>query len=200
MGMSRFWFVMLFLLSMTEASCVHAETAEAFIANVVRMDFDGDADGRLDRVVDVQPESDLAPGVYELDYDPLVIVQRWELVGIEKSGPEVCIKFRFEVAARSEGTGAPSWEREAARQFIRVSPAKDEEVLYCAIQRDGQWKLQGAPVPRVGRLTMLAYLGDGLAGAEYRLLQPISTDPRALLNRTRIRDWYKRQLDMLASE
>jgi hypothetical protein len=177
-----------------------AETPKAFLTRVVSLDFEGNADGRLNRIVDPPADPDLAPGVYLLNESPLVIVDHWEPAGeLQSKGESVCVTFRFLVVARSQGEGMPSWEREEARALVRIGHPREEEVAYCAVERDGKWKLKQAPDPRVGRLTMLAHLGDELADAERRLAKLKNPDPRALLNTTRIRDWYKRQLDVLSA-
>jgi len=186
-------------LLVTAAPSGHAETAEEFLTNVVRMDFDGNADGRLNRVTGAVLDPDLAPGAYLLDDVSLVVVLRWERAQVEQHGEEVCVRLRFEVVARSDGMGMPSREREAARRLIRVTPPQIENVPYCAVQVDSNWKLKDGPLPRVSRLAMLAYLGEEIVDSENRLQRLKNPDPRALLNRTRIRDWYKSQLDAIDS-
>jgi len=188
-----------------------AQTPEDFLLEVVKTDFQGDPSPRIGRVffseeakqAEYQKALDLSnpvPEAYALDMDPLVIVRDWKIASHHGLGTStICLVVQFDVLARTTGQGLPSWKKDQSRDINVLGSSQLELVDYCATEVNGKWMLIDPPLPRVERSVMVNALQEALSGAEKRIKEVKTNDPRARKNMTVIRDSLARQLAVLVS-
>lgn len=181
--------------------------AKAFLEKIVASDFSGDASSRIGHVLQSQRSSGrpvVSEGpafeAYDLDSDPLVVVNDWQLVGIERGAESnICGKFHFTVVATTVGKGLPSWMSEKARRIQVLATARSEVIEYCAKFYHGVWMLIDAPVPRVGKEALIAFMQERSARAAKIASEIDGADPRAMTNARRISSSLNEQLTVLLS-
>jgi hypothetical protein len=189
-----------------DASASNDADAKAFLEEVVRSDFAGDASPRIGHVIRNRRASEKedptwgpAPEAYVLDGDPLVVVTDWKRVAIEKKAANVCAKFSFTVVAATAGEGLPSWESTTARHIRALPKSRSDTVTYCARFRHGNWMLIDAPLPRVSKEGLISFMQERSARSEEIVSKLRSADPRAVENARRVSESLKEQLAVLLS-
>jgi len=189
-----------------EASARNGADAKAFLEEVVRSDFAGDASPRIGHVIRNKRASEKedstwgpAPEAYVLDGDPLVVVTDWKLVAVEKKAADVCVKFSFTVVATTIGEGLPSWETKSARHIQALPESRSDTVAYCARFKHGIWMLIDPPLPRVSKEDLISFMQESSARSAKIVSEIRSADPRAVENARRVSESLKEQLAVLLS-
>ncbi len=178
---------------------------EDFLHHIIQSDFEGDASERIGHVINEDKHKNPGVGpafeIFDLDSDPLVVVDDWKFISSHPKGPSaLCAIFRFNVVARTKGEGLPSWEGDKTRTIQAVTSSTSEVVRYCAKNVNGVWMLKKPPLPRVAKKVMISFLEN-----EFLIMGSVvknnlkSSSPRAIRNASVVRDSLKAQLDVLLS-